>query len=713
MKNKEGKSPSTIREGNPSGTYLMQMKSLEILSKSNPGLDTIKSVQTYLFNEILLNANTPEVNLPKEVTDQLKSLTVKAIKTMLEKIIDTVTQPIEYAEEWYKDIWERYPELTGGITFATALSLMSAAGFEIKNIFEGMYLKKRAKMNEGNMHRFGFFDTQNMEMAVRNAEKHAELKRFIPRGMFDIMIVLRRTPVFSQLITQRAIIIDSYLQQRSLAKAETLKVSEQLSRNSGTSHINKNVVEQLQKIAQLSEVNGAGSIGNQDFFENLRTWWNQDRSLGKKLTEFITGIDGIDWQKTTAIQKIINDVKANRIPSHEDCTNAGLSTEASQEFIESLKSENIGTNNIAESEDATTENSTDTSVNSNSTTSNLQNDFTTPEVQDNSNTEDRTSEFTTENSPTQPSNDSSSAEVQNNALPNAEQLIRSTSTDSENQNSAAENTANPDDENGNSDVQIIPEEPKPSGPDNRIATVNLESLNNMEQTINDAANELVENGTLSNTTIQNLENIGELDSVETIAAMRNIVSQKIENGENLQNSNTPKLQAELTVYKAFLRNITAQETNVRMNAITDLQKEYETADAEEKSTIKAEQERMQNRIDAINSEISSSENVTFENLRITQNSETLTTANTQLDTLFNSLTEVIHTSEIEELNDQQLTTQARLEKLTQLQREGRLQISNTELSRVRTAIETDQSSDFIIESNADGSINVNITTKIK
>lgn len=569
MKDEAGKLPNTPREGSATGTYLMQMKALDILSKSNPGQDTIKSVQAYLFNEVLLNSNSPDANLPPEVIEQIRNLTIKAIETILSKLLDLAQEPIEFVEEWYSDMWERHPEVTGGITLASVLAIVGAAGLEFKNILRGMYLKKRAKMNEGNMHRFGFFDTQNMEMAVRNAERHAELRRIMPRGMFDIMVVLRRTPVYSQMVTRRAIVIDNYLQQRSLANADIAIVTERLARNNSTRHMNTSVVEQLQRIAKLSEVRGAGSLGNQGFLENLQTWWNQERSTGKKLADFITGVDGIDWERTTAVQKIINDVKVNRLPTMEQCLAAGLTQETAEDIRSKLEAQGIG---------QTESSNTATETEQNSDTSN--------------NTESNT----------------------NNA--------EDTDTDGNAGDSAPENT------DGDSDGATA--EANPTAPQNNGgSTVEMQTqIDNLQDRINSASQELMLQNTLSAETVTELEGMWQNQSLETLTQLQGSLMQAEETlSEQLLQADTQTDAGKLlvkkhTVTEILLKQVTAKEIELKSQKVQELQQalarretENRTTNSESITNITAEIRRTQTRIEALQSSIDLTTDISLNSLQ--------------------------------------------------------------------------------------------------
>jgi hypothetical protein len=338
MKDNEVKLPINAKSGNPLGVYLMQMKALDILSKSESGQEESKGVQMYLFFrgfDSVVGLES-DINLPPEVVEQLKVWAKSGVQLLIEAALERGSDFADWFVEFEKEAWgshNMYYGLTPAAHFAVAA--------ELKNMWNGLYLKNLANIRDiDEAYRFGIYSDDALIAIKQNAANYKEWQKiFSPR-------VFKRIPGISQYVTSGFIEYDRYQKLLGWADSDTERLLHSFKNAKLYPHLNTEYIEQIKVIAENARGSAGAAIarsgkGVHPLRRAVIRLQGANVPIPTKIINLVRNLESVNVSLVDKTHAIIDKLQRNIMPSRSELRALGLSTEKIDTIIESLKKTRI------------------------------------------------------------------------------------------------------------------------------------------------------------------------------------------------------------------------------------------------------------------------------------------------------------------------------------------------------------------------------------
>lgn len=350
MKGEKNVLPENLKEGNPSGTYLLQMKALDLLSRSQGGEEASKGVKMFLLFrgfDASIGLGT-EINLPPEVLEQLQEVTQSLAAIICKSIIDKGLWLTDSIIEAEIEAWTSHHAYYGLVP-AAHVALIA----EIKNMYDGLYLKRLARirdLEEG--YRFGIYSQPALDAIKQNAQNYKSIQKLFSRA------ALKRIPGVSQVVTSGFVQYDRYQKLLGWADADTEQLLVAFMRGGYYPHLKASVIDQIRILAENARARTGAAIANegrsvgviQRGFLRLR---RERLPVGQKVMNMLRDLEQINVPLVDQTHKVIQKLSVNEMPTSSELRALGLSQQRIDEMLEVFHEAGIGARTMRGSTAAT------------------------------------------------------------------------------------------------------------------------------------------------------------------------------------------------------------------------------------------------------------------------------------------------------------------------------------------------------------------------
>lgn len=332
--------PNNLKEGNPAGAYLMQMKALDLLSRSENGEEASKGVKMFLlFRGVDAAVGLSDaINLPPEVLEQLQEVTQSLAEIICNSIIEKGLDLADWIIEAEIEAWTNHYAYYG---LVPAAHLALAA--EIKNMYDGLYLKRLAKIRDlDEAFRFGIYSEPALEAIKQNAQNYKAIQKIFSPS------VLKRTPGISQFITSGFVQYDRYQKLIGWTGVDTPQLSVAFMRSGRYPHMSESIIDQIKILAENARAHAGAAIAhegkNVGVVERSLIWWRRaELPMNQKALNMLRDLEQINVPLVDKTHKIIEQLSANTMPSASDLKALGLSQEKITAMMDVFQNAGIGT----------------------------------------------------------------------------------------------------------------------------------------------------------------------------------------------------------------------------------------------------------------------------------------------------------------------------------------------------------------------------------